>query len=43
MQVKMNYVTYHIHPCSFKMPECNIRDLDLSVDELKSALEIQCF
>ena len=34
---KMNYVTYHIHPfVLFKMPECNIRDLDLSVDELKS-------
>ena len=34
---KMNYVTYHIHPfILFKMPISTVRDLDLSIDELKS-------
>ena len=33
---KMNYVTYLVHPfVLFKMPVSNIRELDLSVDELK--------
>lgn len=33
---KMNYVTYSTHPfVLFKMPPCNIRELDLSVEELK--------
>lgn len=33
---KMNYVTYSTHPfVLFKMPPCNIRELDLSVAELK--------
>lgn len=34
---KMNYVTYTIHPfILFKMPASNVRELDLSIDELKS-------
>ncbi|WP_301887107.1 tyrosine-type recombinase/integrase, partial [Bacteroides congonensis] len=33
---KMNYVTYSIHPfILFKMPASNVRELDLSIDELK--------
>lgn len=33
---KMNYITYSIHPfVLFKMPASNIRELDLSVEELK--------
>ncbi|EKJ89500.1 Phage integrase SAM-like domain protein [Bacteroides finegoldii] len=33
---KMNYVNYSIHPfVLFKMPTSNIRELDLSVEELK--------
>lgn len=33
---KMNYVNYSIHPfILFKMPVSNVRDLDLSIDELK--------
>ena len=33
---KMNYVTYSIHPfILFKMPPSNVRELDLSIDELK--------
>ena len=33
---KMNYITYSIHPfVLFKMPVSNVRELDLSVEELK--------
>lgn len=33
---KMNYITYSIHPfVLFKMPISNIRELDLSIEELK--------
>lgn len=39
---KMNYVTYPIHPfILFKMPASNIRELDLSVEELKRVRDIQ--
>lgn len=34
---KMNYITYSIHPfVLFKMPMSNTRELDLSIEELKS-------
>lgn len=34
--LKMNYVTYLVHPfVLFKMPVSNVRELDLSVEELK--------
>lgn len=34
---KMNYVTYSIHPfVLFKMPASNVRELDLSIEELKN-------
>lgn len=39
---KMNYVTYSIHPfVLFKMPASNIRELDLSVEELKRIRDVQ--
>lgn len=38
---KMNYVTYSIHPfILFKMPASNVRELDLSIDELKRIRDI---
>lgn len=38
---KMNYVTYSIHPfILFKMPASNIRELDLSIDELKRIRDV---
>ena len=39
---KMNYVTYLVHPfVLFKMPISNIRELDLSVDELKRIRDVK--
>jgi len=41
---KMNYVTYLVHPfVLFKMPVSNIRELDLSVDELKKIRDVKLF
>jgi len=41
---KMNYVTYLVHPfVLFKMPISNIRELDLSVDELKRIRDVKLF
>lgn len=38
---KMNYVTYSIHPfILFKMPASNVRELDLSIDELKRIRDV---
>lgn len=38
---KMDYVTYSIHPfILFKMPPSNIRELDLSVEELKRVRDV---
>ncbi|MCQ4912864.1 recombinase, partial [Phocaeicola vulgatus] len=39
---KMNYVTYLVHPIVlFKMPDSNIRELDLSDDELKKIRDVK--
>lgn len=39
---KMNYVTFSIHPfVLFKMPASNVRELDLSIEELKKIRDIQ--
>lgn len=41
---KMNYVTYPIHPfILFKMPASNVRELDLSIDELKRIRDVRLF
>ncbi len=41
---KMNYVTYSIHPfILFKMPTSNVRELDLSIDELKRIRDVHLF
>lgn len=41
---KMNYVTYSIHPfILFKMPTSNVRELDLSIDELKRMRDVHLF
>ena len=38
---KMNYVSYSIHPfVLFKMPTSNVRELDLSIDELKRIRDV---
>ncbi|MDE6163856.1 MAG: site-specific integrase [Bacteroides sp.] len=38
---KMNYVTYAVHPfILFKMPASNVRELDLSIDELKGIRDV---
>ena len=38
---KMNYVTYSIHTfILFKMPASNVRELDLSIDELKRIRDV---
>lgn len=39
---KMNYVTYSIHPfVLFKMPASNVRELDLSLEELKRVRDVR--
>lgn len=39
---KMNYVTYLVHPfVLFKMPVSNVRELDLSVEELKKIRDVK--
>lgn len=39
---KMNYVSYSIHPfVLFKMPASNVRELDLSIDELKRIRDVR--
>ena len=39
---KMNYVSYSIHPfVLFKMPTSNVRELDLSIDELKRIRDVR--
>ena len=41
---KINYVTYSIHPFTLlKMPASNVRELDLSVDELKRIRDVHLF
>lgn len=41
---KMNYITYSIHPfILFKMPASNVRELDLSIDELKRIRDVHLF
>ncbi|WP_291590967.1 tyrosine-type recombinase/integrase [Bacteroides sp.] len=41
---KMNYVTYSIHPfVLFKMPASNVRELDLSIEELKRIRDAYLF
>ncbi len=41
---KMNYVTYSIHPfILFKMPVSNVRELDLSIDELKRIRDVDLY
>lgn len=41
---KMNYITYSIHPfVLFKMPASNVRELDLSVEELKRIRDVRLF
>lgn len=41
---KMNYITYSIHPfILFKMPASNVRELDLSIDELKKIRDVHLF
>lgn len=41
---KMNYVNYSIHPfIFFKMPVSNVRELDLSVEELKRIRDVRLF
>ena len=41
---KMNSVTYSIHPfILFKMPTSNVRELDLSIDELKRIRDVHLF
>lgn len=41
---KMNYVTYSIHPFTlFKMPASSVRELDLSIDELKRIRDVHLF
>ena len=38
----MNYVSYSIHPfVLFKMPASNVRELDLSIDELKRIRDVR--
>ena len=40
----MNYVNYSIHPfIFFKMPVSNVRELDLSVEELKRIRDVRLF
>ncbi|WP_455667069.1 tyrosine-type recombinase/integrase [Phocaeicola sp.] len=42
--LKMNYVTYLVHPfVLFKMPVSNVRELDLSVEELKKIRDVKLF
>lgn len=39
---KMNYVAYLVHPfVLFKMPVSNVRELDLSIEELKRIRDVQ--
>lgn len=39
---KMNYVNYPVHPfVLFKMPACNVRELDLTVEELKRIRDVK--
>lgn len=39
---KMNYVSYSIHPfVLFKMPISNVRELDLSIEELKKIRDVK--
>lgn len=39
---KMNYVTYLVHPfVLFKMPVSNVRELDLSIEELKKIRDVK--
>ncbi|MEY8723828.1 phage integrase SAM-like domain-containing protein [Bacteroides stercorirosoris] len=41
---KMNYVNYPVHPfVLFKMPVSNVRELDLTVEELKSIRDVKLF
>ena len=41
---KMNYVSYRVHPfVLFKMPVSNVRELDLTVEELKRIRDVKLF
>ncbi len=41
---KMNYVNYLVHPfVLFKMPVSNVRELDLTVEELKKIRDVKLF
>ncbi|WP_303010438.1 phage integrase SAM-like domain-containing protein [uncultured Bacteroides sp.] len=41
---KVNYISYSIHPfVLFKMPVSNIRELDLSIEELKRIRDVRLF
>lgn len=41
---KMNYVSYQVHPfVLFKMPVSNVRELDLTVEELKRIRDVKLF